>query len=179
MGLVSPVNHGDAVKYRQFLRFFSGQLVEGDTRTESWCRLALWAVDEMDIARQSIELGNDQLGLVLLAGRQRTLELWPVVALAARLNKLSPDRVTPAYFLPIVSPNGGTTVPSRMTPAMRDILILAESDSDLWLPAVGVSNSIVDALGKLGWIVATSKGDRVYIQLTDVGRAVLSIAGAT
>jgi DNA-binding PadR family transcriptional regulator len=79
----------------------------------------------------------------------------------------------------MVSPNGGTTVPSRMTPAMRDILSLAEGDSDLWLPAVGVSNSIVDVLAKLGWIVATLKGDRVYIQLTDAGRAVLSIAGAT
>jgi DNA-binding PadR family transcriptional regulator len=66
-----------------------------------------------------------------------------------------------------------------MTPAMRDILILAEGDSDLWLPAVGVSNSIVDALAKLGWIVAMSKGDRVYIQLTDAGRAVLLITGAT
>jgi hypothetical protein len=66
-----------------------------------------------------------------------------------------------------------------MTPAMRDILILAEGDSDLWLPAVGVSNSIVDALAKLGWILAMSKGDRVYIQLTDAGRAVLLITGAT
>jgi hypothetical protein len=79
----------------------------------------------------------------------------------------------------MVSPTGGTTVPSRMTPAMRDILILAEGDSDLWLPAVGVSNSIVDALAKFGWIVAMSKGDRVYIQLTDAGRAVLLITGAT
>jgi len=73
----------------------------------------------------------------------------------------------------------GATVPSRMTPAMRDILSLAEFDSDLWLPAVGVSHSIVDVLAKFGWIEATLKGDRVYIQLTDAGRAVLRITGAT
>ena len=73
----------------------------------------------------------------------------------------------------------GATVPSRMTPAMRDILSLAEFDSDLWLPAPGVSHSIVDVLAKFGWIEATLKGDRVYIQLTDAGRAVLRITGAT
>ena len=65
-------------------------------------------------------------------------------------------------------------MPSRMTPAMRDILSLAEFDSDLWLPAGGVSYSIVDILAKFGWIVATPKGDRIYIQLTDAGRAVLA-----
>jgi hypothetical protein len=41
---------------------------------------------------------------------------------------------------------------------MLDILSLAEGDSDLWLPVHGVSNSIVDVLAKLGWIVATPKG---------------------
>ena len=61
----------------------------------------------------------------------------------------------------------------NMTPAMRDILSLAEGDSDLWLPAVGVSHSIVDAMAKFGWIVATPKGDRVYVQLTNHGRAAL------
>ena len=34
-------------------------------------------------------------------------------------------------------------------------------------------NSTVDALAKFGWIVATPKGDRVYIQLTNAGRAAL------
>ena len=62
----------------------------------------------------------------------------------------------------------------NMTPAMRDILSLAEGDSDLWLPAVGVSHSIVDAMAKFGWIVATPKGDRIHIQLTDAGWAVLA-----
>ena len=61
----------------------------------------------------------------------------------------------------------------NMAPAMRDILSAAESSSDLWLPAIGVSHSIVDALAKFGWIVATPKGDRVYIQLTNHGRAAL------
>jgi hypothetical protein len=32
----------------------------------------------------------------------------------------------------------------------------------------------VDALAKFGWIVATPKGERIYIQLTDAGRAVLA-----
>ena len=61
----------------------------------------------------------------------------------------------------------------NMTPAMRDILNAAEGSSDLWLPARGVSHSIVDALAKFGWIVATPKGDRVYVQLTNHGRAAL------
>jgi hypothetical protein len=61
-----------------------------------------------------------------------------------------------------------------MTPAMRDILSLAEGDSDLWLPAVGVSHSMVNAMVEFGWIVATLKGDRVYIELTNAGRAALA-----
>jgi hypothetical protein len=62
----------------------------------------------------------------------------------------------------------------NMTPAMRDILCLAEGDPIYGCPrSVGISNSIVDALAKFGWIVATPKGDRIYIQLTDAGRAAL------
>ena len=61
----------------------------------------------------------------------------------------------------------------NMSPVMRDILSAAEGSSDLWLTARGVSHSIVDALAKFGWIVATPKGDRVYIQLTNHGRAAL------
>jgi hypothetical protein len=56
---------------------------------------------------------------------------------------------------------------------MRDILSAAEGSPDSWLPVHGVSHSIVDALAKFGWIVATPKGDRVYIQLTNAGRAAL------
>ena len=62
----------------------------------------------------------------------------------------------------------------NMSPVMRDILSAAEGSSDLWLPARGVSHSIVDALAKFGWIVATPKGDRVYIQMTNAGRAALA-----
>jgi hypothetical protein len=65
-----------------------------------------------------------------------------------------------------------------MTPAMRDILSLAEGDPDLWLPTLGVSHLIMDAMAQYGWIVTTPKGDRIYIQLTDAGRAVLSITRA-
>jgi hypothetical protein len=61
----------------------------------------------------------------------------------------------------------------NMAPAMRDILSAAEGCSDLWLPAQGSSHSTVDALAKFGWIVATPKGNRVYIQLTNAGRAAL------
>ena len=68
---------------------------------------------------------------------------------------------------------GGTVTADNMTPVMHDILSAAEGSSDLWLPAVGVSQSIVDVLAKFGWIVATPKGDRVYIQLTNHGRAAL------
>ena len=62
----------------------------------------------------------------------------------------------------------------NMTPAMRDILSAAEGSPDLWLPALGVSNSIVHDLAEFGWIVATPTGDRVYIQLTHAGRAALA-----
>lgn len=61
-----------------------------------------------------------------------------------------------------------------MTPAMRDILSAAEGSSDLWLPAHGPTHSTVDALADFGWIVATPTGDRVYIQLTNAGRAALA-----
>ena len=61
----------------------------------------------------------------------------------------------------------------NMTPAMRDILSAAEGTSDLWLPAHGPSHSTVDAMAEFGWIVATPTGDRVYIQLTNAGRAAL------
>ena len=67
----------------------------------------------------------------------------------------------------------------NMTPVMRDILSLAEGDPIYGCPrSVGVSNSVVDDLAKLGWIVATPRGDRVYVQLTDAGRAMLSITRA-
>ena len=62
----------------------------------------------------------------------------------------------------------------NMAPAIHDILSAAEGSSDLWLPAHGPSHSTVDALAKFGRIVATPKGDRIYIQLTDAGRAVLA-----
>jgi DNA-binding PadR family transcriptional regulator len=62
----------------------------------------------------------------------------------------------------------------NITQMMRDILSAAEGSSDLWLPAHGASHSTVDAMVELGWIVATLQGDRVYIQLTDAGRAVLA-----
>jgi hypothetical protein len=61
----------------------------------------------------------------------------------------------------------------NMAPAMRDILSAAEGSSDLWLPADGPSHLTVDALAKFGWIVATPKGDRIYVQLTNAGRAAL------
>jgi hypothetical protein len=66
-----------------------------------------------------------------------------------------------------------------MTQMMRDILSAAQGSSDLWLPAHGVSRSIANAMAEYGWVEATPKGDRVYIQLTDDGRAVLSITRAT
>jgi hypothetical protein len=62
----------------------------------------------------------------------------------------------------------------NLTPFMRDILSAAEGSSDLWLPAHGASRSIANAMAEYGWIEATPKGDRVYIQLTDAGRAVLA-----
>jgi hypothetical protein len=39
--------------------------------------------DESQIAAQPVELGDDELGLVLLAGRKRLLQFRPVIALAA------------------------------------------------------------------------------------------------
>jgi hypothetical protein len=66
-----------------------------------------------------------------------------------------------------------------MTPMMHDILSAAEGGSDLWVPALGPSHSAVSAMAEYGWVEATPKGDRVYIRLTDAGRAVLSITGAT
>jgi DNA-binding PadR family transcriptional regulator len=66
-----------------------------------------------------------------------------------------------------------------MTPMMRDILSAAEGSSDLWVPAHGPSLSATDAMAEYGWVQATPKGDRVYIRLTDAGRAVLLITGAT
>jgi hypothetical protein len=62
----------------------------------------------------------------------------------------------------------------NMTPVMRDILSAAEGSSDLWLPAHGAGRSTVNAMVEFGWIVATLKGDRVYIQLTNAGRAALA-----
>jgi DNA-binding PadR family transcriptional regulator len=66
-----------------------------------------------------------------------------------------------------------------MTPIMRDILSAAEGGADLWVPAHGPSLSATNAMAEYGWIEATPKGDRVYIRLTDAGRAVLSITRAT
>jgi len=62
----------------------------------------------------------------------------------------------------------------KMTPVMRDILSAAEGSSDLWLPAHGRSHSIANAMAEYGWVEATPKGDRVYIKLTDAGRAALA-----
>jgi hypothetical protein len=39
--------------------------------------------NEGEVAGQAIELGNDEPGFLFLAGRERLLKLWPVVALAA------------------------------------------------------------------------------------------------
>jgi hypothetical protein len=69
---------------------------------------------------------------------------------------------------------GQDTVPSQMTAHMRDILSAAEGSSDLWLPAHGPSHATVDAMADFGWIVATLTGERVYIQLTNAGRAALA-----
>jgi hypothetical protein len=41
-------------------------------------------------------------------------------------------------------------------------------------PAHGLSHSTVDAMVEFGWIVATPKGDRVYIQMTNAGRTALA-----
>ena len=68
---------------------------------------------------------------------------------------------------------GQDTAPSRMTAHMRDILSAAEGSSDLWLPAHGLSHSTANTMAEFGWIVATPTGDRVYIQLTNAGRAAL------
>jgi hypothetical protein len=57
---------------------------------------------------------------------------------------------------------------------MREILSAAEGSADLWVPAHGPSHATVEAMAELGWIVATLTGDRVYIQLTDAGRAALA-----
>ena len=68
---------------------------------------------------------------------------------------------------------GGTVTADNMTPVMHDILSAAEGSSDLWLPAHGPSHSTANTMAKFGWIEATLKGDRVYIQLTNAGRAAL------
>jgi hypothetical protein len=62
----------------------------------------------------------------------------------------------------------------NMTPVMRDILSAAEGSSDLWLPAHGPIHSTANAMVEFGWIVAMLNGDRVYIQLTNTGRAALA-----
>ena len=62
----------------------------------------------------------------------------------------------------------------NMTLVMHDILSAAEGSSDLWLPAHGPSHSTVNAMVEFGWIVATLKGDRVYIELANAGRAALA-----
>jgi hypothetical protein len=61
-----------------------------------------------------------------------------------------------------------------MTQFMRDILSAAEGSPDLWLPAHGASRSIASAMAEYGWVEATPRGDRVYIQLTNAGRAALA-----
>jgi hypothetical protein len=58
---------------------------------------------------------------------------------------------------------GGTMTAEKMTPVMRDVLSAAEGSSDLWLPAHGPSHSTVNTMAEFGWVVATLKGDRVYI----------------
>ena len=68
---------------------------------------------------------------------------------------------------------GGTMTAENMTAVMRDILSAAEGSSDLWLPAHGLTNSTVNTMAEFGWVVATPKGDRVYVQLTNHGRAAL------
>ena len=62
----------------------------------------------------------------------------------------------------------------NMTPVMRDILSAAEGSFDLWLPAHGPSHWTASTMAEFGWIEATPKGDRVYIQLTNAGRAALA-----
>jgi DNA-binding PadR family transcriptional regulator len=62
----------------------------------------------------------------------------------------------------------------KMTPMMRDILSAAEGSPDLWLPAKGAHGSIASAMAEYGWIEARPRDDRVYIQLTDAGRAALA-----
>ena len=57
---------------------------------------------------------------------------------------------------------------------MRDLLSAAEGCPDLWLPAHGASGSIASAMAEYGWVEATPRDDRVYIQLTDAGRAALA-----
>jgi hypothetical protein len=61
-----------------------------------------------------------------------------------------------------------------MTQFMHDILSAAEGCSDLWMPAHGASRSIANAMAEYGWVEATPTGDRVYIQLTNAGRAALA-----
>jgi hypothetical protein len=63
---------------------------------------------------------------------------------------------------------------ATVTQFMRDILCAAEGSSDLWLPAHGPSQSTADTMAEYGWVEAMPKGDRVYIQLTNAGRAALA-----
>jgi hypothetical protein len=60
-----------------------------------------------------------------------------------------------------------------MTLFMCDVLNAAEGNPDLYLPAHGISRATANAMAEYGWIEATPKGDRVYIRLTDAGRAAL------
>jgi hypothetical protein len=53
--------------------------------------------DEGQVAGQAVELGDDQLCLLLLAGRERLLQFWSVIALAAlNLGELIDKRPPPA-----------------------------------------------------------------------------------
>src|SRR5262245_13597303 len=51
--------------------------------------------DACQITGQAIELGNDQLSLLLLASRKRFLQFWPVIVLTALDLGELPDKVPP------------------------------------------------------------------------------------
>jgi hypothetical protein len=51
--------------------------------------------DKGEVAGQAIELGNDELGFLFPAGRERLLQLRPVIALAALDLRELADEVPP------------------------------------------------------------------------------------
>jgi hypothetical protein len=73
-----------------------------------------------------------------------------------------------------MSRKGAMFDPRLLLLSTKRAVSAAEGSSDLWLPVHSPNHSTVDALAKFGWIVATPKGDRVHIQLTNAGRAALA-----